>query len=123
MSHCCGIQRKIPETLLTEWEKHVSGESGYGRLNREEGAGFIVDDEKGLLNIPWPEIIDGGGSVPLDLLLATATNPTLEYPSAAMIAAAWNQSAHVDYFRENQKHRIYTFEDQQIKTRLNADVI
>jgi hypothetical protein len=55
----------------------------------------------------------------LDLLLATATHPTLhngEYPNAQAIARAWGEAVQdeVLYFRNNRKHSIRSFQDHEI---------
>ena len=68
-----------------------------------------------------------GEALHLDLLLATATNPTLEgrsrsYPSAEIIAQHWNNDnqGHVQYFYNNQVNGIYTFQDREIRNMLTA---
>jgi hypothetical protein len=70
------------------WANRVSAES------EERVIAQHLVDGRGLLHVPWPELVQGGGSTPLDLLLATTNRPTItndSYPSAQDIADAWNQ--------------------------------
>jgi hypothetical protein len=98
----------------------VSQERRYGRLEHTAEEDPVVSED-GLLLINWPELADGSGILPLDLLLAVATEPTLvdkppRYPNAKEIAAAWRHDSqgHVQYFWRNLESRIYTFQDQAI---------
>ena len=80
-------------------------------------------DESGFLTIPWPESEDGS-PLDVDVLLATATAPTIvdgRYPTAQEIAEAWNNTdGRVDYFYNNREHGIRTFQDAAIEARLEA---
>ena len=59
-----------------------------------------------------------------DVLIGTATNPTIirgHYADAEQVADAWNNPAgreHVDYFDNNRKSGIRTFQDAEIERRL-----
>jgi hypothetical protein len=71
-------------------------------------------------------LVDGSGPTPFDLLLATATDPTLEndganYASSETVAAAWNRATpdFVSYFRKNHRDGIRTFQDDDIESFLN----
>ena len=84
-------------------------------------------DRSGRLLVPWPALVGGGGPTPLDLLLATATDPTLEdqgtkYASAETVAAAWNRENYdrVSYFRNNVRDGIRTFQDDAIDAALKC---
>jgi len=83
-------------------------------------------DQNGVLQIPWPEPLDGKVLMSsLDVILATATSPRFcgpEYPTPETIAEAWIQAAPCwsQYFRQNRKYRICTFEDEAIEARLAA---
>jgi hypothetical protein len=64
-------------------------------------------------------------SLPFDLLLATATHPTLKgnppaYPPPDTIARAWGEDATdaISYFRNNTVSGISTFEDRLILQKL-----
>ncbi len=72
----------------------------------------------GVLTLPWPT---RGGESPvndLDILLATATRPTIpkgRYPRASQIAAAWvEHDAQAEYFFNNVQSGIRTFQDLSI---------
>jgi hypothetical protein len=83
----------------------------------------VIDEETGLALIDWP--IDKRTKYPLDgydLLLLTATSPTLNagnYPTTEEIATAWRHdpNGHVTYFHNNRNNGITTFQDDEI-TRL-----
>lgn len=102
---------EIPQNLLAEWAKHVTGH--YTGNERR-----LVDD-RGMLRIPWPKLSSDGGPVPMDLLLATSNDRDSTYPTVREIAEAWNQRPEVDYFRSNRKHEIETFQDQAIRALLH----
>lgn len=123
---CVGLlinpERSIPATLLQEWAVRTARDDGYEHLTRSLRSDLI--DRGGLLQIDWPRLAEGGAAADLDLLLATATKPTLagsppSYPSAETIADAWNAAEdHVRYFWNNVDNGITTFQDDQIRTRL-----
>lgn len=83
-----------------------------------------IVNTQGILQIDWPRLLGSSDPVPLDLLLATANEPSLEgdahcYPSVETIAVAWKRSSEEapqdkreSYFWENKKARITTFEDK-----------
>lgn len=113
---------EVPEPILDEWANRVCRERDYGRIPQMENEGNLVD-ERGILHIPWPQLLERERPlpVPVDLLLATATRPTLGgrpamYATAEMIARAWGIDAHdrVAYFRNNRLNGIRTFQDQAI---------
>jgi hypothetical protein len=115
----------VPADIIEAWSNHVSREDGYGGIQQLEGEGALV--ENGILNISWPVSTDSGKSVPIDLLLATATNPNGDempraYPNARTIAMAWERDGndHVNYFWKNRDRGIRTFQDDEIITYLSA---
>jgi hypothetical protein len=112
----------VPDELLEEWDIRVKGELGYGKLKHAQDEKPIVD-QQGLLKIPWPEPC-AGGELALDLLLATATDPTLRnksYPTAEEIAQAWKEDTgeKVEYFLKNRESGISTFQDEAIQEHLD----
>jgi hypothetical protein len=76
----------------------------------------------GCLQIPWPTLLNGD-SLPLDLLLAPVTRPSLDaakdYPDVESIAKAWNDNDHVYYFRCNRWTGIHTADDEAIEKLLS----
>jgi len=111
-------EAQIPANLLKSWASRVRSEPGYGAVPQADGEGTLVTDT-GLLQIPWPSLAGAEGRpLDLDLLLATATHPTLEgappsYPSPKAIAAA-NAEDNTRYFQNNREHSIRTFQDEEI---------
>ena len=113
-------ERQLPDKVRYGWTGRVAEEGcGYGQLNSAVDEEPAVEQRSGFLNIPWPTPL-GGSDLPYDVLLATATNPTIVgggYPSAQQIANSWNTPGgrqHVDYFCKNRAHRIATFQDREI---------
>ena len=108
--------------LRARWTERVSSERCYGQLNSAVNEDVVVD-ELGFLRIPWPETEDPP-DLGVDVLLATATNPTIvagRYPSPEQIADAWNSRDgrnYVDYFCKNRAHGIRTYQDNIIEARL-----
>lgn len=108
----------IPQPFLDGWAKRTQQEECYGA---PPSSAIEVIVNRGLLNIAWPILVADGRPVPLDLLFATATQPTLvgsppTYPDAMTIAEAWKHGHEdsVKYFLSNRKHGIYTFQDYAI---------
>ena len=117
-------ERPLSDEVRRDWAGQVASEGcDYGQLQLAEGEKPVVDRQSGLLNIPWPTPVDGT-DLPCDVLLATATDPTIEggdYPSVRQIADAWNTRdgrEHVNYFYNNRKKGIETFQDGEIEERL-----
>ena len=123
---CVGLlpnpQRPLPADLRAGWTQRVSDEPCYGRLSAADNEDAAVD-KSGFLTIPWPESEDGS-YLEVDVLLATATKPTIvsgRYPTVQEIADAWNNSdGSDDYFYKNRAHGIRTFQDAVIETSLKA---
>ena len=120
-------KRPMPDDMRAGWTNYVQREQRYGALNSARGEASVVDEE-GFLMISWPKT-DDDSDLAVDVLLATATDPTLirgDYPSAREIAAAWNAhdgedyKRYVQYFNKNREHRIQTFQDDDIKKFLRA---
>ncbi len=112
--------RPIPDEERERWTQRVALEPRYGQLMNSAIDEVAVVDQSGLLKIPWPRSEDGTTPM-VNVLLATATNPTLDghcYPPAQRIANAWRTPKgrkHVDYFCRNRTHGITTFQDVEIK--------
>lgn len=98
-------ERGIPGELVEGWGRHVAGHYG-----SDEGR---LVNSRGILQIPWPALADGSGLVPLDLLLATSNSPTDPCPEAEAIADGWRRG-NDEYFRQNRKNGIRTFQDDAI---------
>jgi hypothetical protein len=69
----------------------------------------------GLLMLHWVEDFNSKSAVDFDFILATATLPNIEaYPTSQEIAEACVRNKYTQYFAENQKHGIITFQDEEI---------
>lgn len=118
-------QTELLEEMLSGWGNRVHRENQYGHVPQAPSEPELVD-ELGLLHIPWPTVVsDRPNSLPFDLLLATATHPTLkgnppDYPPPDTIARAWGEDAAdaISYFRNNTVSGISTFEDRLILQKL-----
>ena len=112
----------LPADLCSGWSQRISGDPCYGSLSAADGEDPAVN-ESGLLTIAWPESEDGSG-LEVDVLLATATDPTIvngQYPTAREIADKCNRSKRrAEYFRENRRVGIRTFQDAEIEARLKS---
>lgn len=115
-------ESKIESNILRYWANKTAEFARLPCLPEEDP---LV--RNGLLQIQWPNIVDGG-RVPLDLLLATATaaevtgNPPA-YPSAKDVANAWKLSdkQYSQYFLLNRKNGIFTFQDEDIAQILGTE--
>jgi len=113
-------ERQMPQGLQDEWTKRISREPCYGRMFNTPIGEEAPASPLGRLSIPWPATTSG---VPLDfdVLIGTATNPTLirgHYADAREVADAWKNpegSNYVEYFCNNRKNGIRTFQDAEIK--------
>ncbi len=116
--------REIPKEFLQGWNTTVSKNNSCGLMKHACDEVPIVN-EAGILNIDWPSKQDGN-ALDLDILLATATDPTIgadrQYPNAKEIADAWkneNGRCYGNYFWCNKKHNITTFQDVEIQQYLS----
>lgn len=106
--------KEIPQKLLDGWAKHVAGEAHYNANERR------LVDSRGMLQILWPNLSSDSSPVPIDLLLATSNDRELTHPTVQEIADAWNcHPTEVEYFHNNRKHEIQTFQDQEIEKLLH----
>ena len=105
-------QSNVPQELLDGWTKRVLKEQHYNANDRRRV------DGRGMLLIDWPQLTEGG--LAPDLLLATSNDPDPTYPTVQEIADAWNRDPDsAEYFHENRKNGIYTFQDEAIKEGLH----
>lgn len=115
----CNPERGIPDELLRGWAERVAAEQDYGSVSQTQDEGVLVSRD-GLLRIDWPKGVESSAAAGVDLLLVTANDPNItamspNYPSADTIAEAWNRAdAYVEYFWNNRKCGIWTFQDSEI---------
>ena len=111
----------LPQEILNAWQARIRAAGDlYVALPTAKGEEPVLDAATGRALYEWPT--DDKTNQPLsgfDLLLMTATKPTLkgrQYETAKEIANAWraDKRDHVLYFHNNRHYRITTFEDEQI---------
>lgn len=113
----CNLRCTTLDTIRAGWTERVAEEQdNYARFrhtNREPAA--VGPD--GLLAIPWPTT-ESGDPLAMDLLLATATVPSLHkgsYATPEAIANAWKRApTQQRYFDENRRAGITTADDNRI---------
>lgn len=107
----CNRQTPIPAEIVEGWAQRM--ESEHAANNKH------LVDARGLLQIPWPNLLEGT-PIALDLLLATSTNPKPrnEYPDATRVANACLEANDATYFRHNRDNGIHTFQDEEIEQHL-----
>jgi len=107
------------------WATRTKSDRNSRQLNRAHGETELVDST-GRIAIPWPQRKDGK-SIEFDVLLMTATNPTIvdgRYPSPEEISNAWKTpsgKAHINYFFVNRRCGIETFQDAEIEALLRMN--
>ena len=112
---------ELPRQFREKWEDRVVREDGYTKTPPRDDLGVLVD-ERGVLQIGWPEPVDSSQPlVEADVLLAAATHATFHgnpprYASPGMIAEAWGRDTNdrICYFRKNRENSISTFQDPEI---------
>lgn len=77
-------------------------------------------DQSGILRIAWPLLVREGASIPVDVILATATKAQRTPPTAIEIADAFiaQHGSHERYFFENVRNGIRTADDHAIWERM-----
>lgn len=120
--------KHIPEPFVNAWNDRVHKErSNYANFTVVHGDLNLIDD-RGLLNISWPVLLNGQ-PLTFDLLLATANYPfrptsPRPYPNVNEIADAWiARPEYANYFVCNREHGIFTFQDKEIAELLGLSKI
>ena len=103
------------------WSRRVEEESQNYKCFKHGDNEKRAVDQKGMLLIPWPQK-GSGDPLDVDLLLATANEPSLtkgSYATPQEIAAAWNRAREeLEYFCGNLRAGITTADDDCIKSYL-----
>jgi hypothetical protein len=89
------------------------------QFRRAGGKELSVVTADGQFDIPWPTDADDA-PVELDIILATATIPEIEQPTAKAVADAWirQRDGYERYFIENVRSGIRTADDLHIWARI-----
>lgn len=102
---------KVPEKhkQLTEfWKKQYGG--GFNPEQYKVGNEKPAVDKQGILSFNWTDELKD-----FDFLIATATKPEKEYPTPKKIADRIIVNEYSEYFDENVKAGISTFQDKEIQ--------
>ncbi|MGB8193689.1 MAG: hypothetical protein WCF67_17285 [Chitinophagaceae bacterium] len=109
------------EDLLNWWLTQLQAEKTYPNFQAENfrlGNEEPCIEQNGSLNIPWIKSIDPAKQEILDqhhFLIATATLPTgTNYPDVATMRTSVQEDTERQYFLNNYKHGIRTFQDEEI---------
>jgi len=114
----CNPSTIFPANFFKRIGEITTESQQYGKLKRTKSEKPVLTKE-GFFNLPWPKTYKKNQHLPFDIILATATNPTIEngrYPTAKAIAEAWkkDKKGNDKYFWENRKRGIHTFQDEYI---------
>ena len=111
--------------FFSKWSHITSSSNEYGKISHTKSETPIISKD-GILKTRWPNTLSQSKGLSFDIVLATATNPTLDsnkkaYPRVRVIAEAWNNDTenNVNYFLENRNNGIHTFQDRAINKLLN----
>ena len=125
----CNPNSRFSDNFFAVWSSITKNAHDYGNINHTKSEKPVLT-KSGFLNISWPIIKNKDESLPLDIVLATATNPTIgtnngRYPKAKIIAEAWknDNQGNDNYFWENIRHGICTFQDETIANLLNEKIV
>lgn len=111
--------RDIESSLCHGWRLWVRrSQRKYPALDCCKSEAPMIQPD-GMLGIPWPVDSRNSTAANVDILLATATEPSLRderYPRSGEIARAWvaDESGQEEYFFKNVAAGIRTFQDETI---------
>jgi hypothetical protein len=107
--------KKEVEAFSKEWANKYS--SGFNPKEYKVGDELPIISNKGILRINWPERLKE-----FDFAIGTVCKPEIEeYPTAKEIAERILVNKYDEYFKENLKHSISTFQDKEIKSALSIN--
>lgn len=111
--------KEVGNSIRIGWARLMSPRlANHPLLTEKEKSEKAAIDSNGFLTIRWPkEVAPRSRIEELDFLIATVTRATLingRYPTAYEIADAMRTAESYDYFVENRKHGITTFQDESI---------
>jgi len=118
--------KKIDNSIRTEWGKLMSRKiSNHSLFSKKLKSEKSPIDSSGFLAIRWPEEVTPKNKIgKLDFLIATVTTPKLinnRYPTAYQIADTMKEAKYCDYFYENRKRGITTFQNERILRRIHKN--
>ena len=117
--------RPIHPDLRHTWIKRISCEPRYAEAFNTPNGDEPPVDKSGFLTILWPTTLSRR-PLQADLLIATATNPTIiagDYPTPRHISNAWQTPIgrkNLHYFQNNRKNGIQTCQDEELQRLLGT---
>lgn len=116
----CNPTAQFHKDFFLNWSNIILNSNSYGNISHCKSEAPVLR-KNGFLNLPWPISTQDKNPLPLDIILATATDPVFDpksnaYPSVRKISEAWRKDTqnNVSYFWENRNHGIQTFQDERI---------
>ena len=116
----CNPNTLFPKNFFSKWSEITTNAGSYGKISHCKSEAPVLS-KNGFFNLPWPTSTKNCQSLSHDIILATATDPTLDtktktYPRASKIAQAWKEDTENNdkYFWENRRNGIHTFQDNTI---------
>ncbi|MBX2933857.1 MAG: hypothetical protein KF825_06405 [Ferruginibacter sp.] len=107
------LKSPLVDLFLKNWSKKYS--KSFNPDDYKVGEEKQIISEQGILLIDWPNLPEN-----IDFVIATVIKPQLKnYPSAKNIADRMLVNEYDEYFKENRKEGISTFQDSEIKQLLN----
>lgn len=106
-------RNKDLDDLIRVWSSRFEGgfKNNQYRIDQESP----IINAQGFLSIPWSKEFNDN-----DFIVCTAIKPNLsKYPNPKKIAKFMKKKSDFEYFCENQKYGITTFQDDQIKAYLS----
>lgn len=98
--------------LIKGWSSNFGKSFNYNQYRIDQESPIITSH--GFLNIPWSEEFNDN-----DFIICTAIKPNLsQYPNPKKIAKLMKNELDFEYFCENRKFGISTFQDERIKANL-----
>lgn len=111
---------EFPDNYFSKWSNTTKIAQDYGNIDHTKSEKSVLS-KGGFFNLSWPSRKASDKHLPFDLILATATKPSIEnsngcYPNVRTIADAWRKDnqGNKEYFLENRKNGIRTFQDKKI---------
>jgi hypothetical protein len=107
------LEENKKNKILSSWKAKYG--NGFNPKEYKVGDETPIITKSGVLLIDWMPQLDD-----FEFIIGTATKPQLEeYPSSDKIAERMIVNEYNDYFRENRKELITTYQDTEILDKLN----
>lgn len=102
------INKEKAKTLRRHWLGKFSND--FKPSQYKVGQELSIVSREGILDIDWDEELKD-----IEFIIGTATKPEIIYPDASKIAIKMVVNEYDDYFKNNRKLSISTFQDEMIE--------